>query len=153
MKPATIKHVHSSGGVIFRRTGSTYEVALIATKQHTVWTLPKGLIDKGEQPETTAVREIGEETGLSGRVVDALGERSYWFYLKEDNVKCRKRVSYFLLEFVGGDIEKYGWEVDEARWFEISEAIKTVSYKSDREMLLKAREMLLKAGQQSSDSP
>src|SRR5512139_2504045 len=149
MRPATIKHLHSSGGVIFRKAGSTYEVALIATKQHTVWTLPKGLIDKGEMPETTAVREIVEETGLTGRVIEALGEKSYWFYLKDDNVKCRKRVSYFLLEYMSGDIDKYGWEVDEARWFEIREAINTVSYRSDREILEKAGQTLLKKGQLS----
>ncbi len=140
MKPATIKHLHSSGGVIYRRSGETIEVALIATKKGTLWTLPKGLIDKGENPSETAVREIVEETGLTGTVVESLGERSYWFYLKEDNVKCRKTVSYFLLEYVRGDIEKYGWEVDEARWFPIDEAVKMVYYRSDRDILERARE-------------
>lgn len=142
MKPATIRHLHSSGGVVYRRSGGTFEVALIATKNGTLWTLPKGLIDKGENPAETAVREIVEETGLVGTVLESLGERSYWFYLKDDNVKCRKTVSYFLLEYAGGDIEKYGWEVDEARWFPIDEAVRTVFYRSDREILEKARERL-----------
>lgn len=142
MKPATIKHLHSSGGVIYRRSGETVEVALIATKKGSLWTLPKGLIDKGENPAETAVREIVEETGLVGAVVDSLGERSYWFYLKSDNVKCRKTVSYFLLEYVGGDIEKYGWEVDEARWFPIDEAVGKVFYRSDKDILQKARELI-----------
>lgn len=142
MKPATIKHLHSAGGVIFRKKGGKFEVALIFTKNKTVWTLPKGIIDKGEQPETSAVREIMEETGLTGRIIDTLGDKSYWFYLKDENMKCRKTVSYFLLEYISGNIEDYCWEVDEARWFDIEDAIKQVSYKSDREILEKAKEKL-----------
>ncbi len=142
MRPATIRHLHSSGGVIFRRSGESVEVALIATKKGSLWTLPKGLIDKGENPAETAVREIIEETGLVGSVVASLGERSYWFYLKDENVKCRKTVSYFLLKNVGGDIEKYGWEVDDAKWYPIDAAIAKVFYKSDREILEKAKEKL-----------
>lgn len=142
MRPATIKHLHSSGGVIYRGAVPHVEIALIATKKATVWTLPKGLIDKGENPSATAVREIGEETGLTGSIVDSLGDRSYWFYLRDENVKCRKTVSYFLLRYVSGDIEQYGWEVDDAKWFPIEEAVKLVSYKSDREILEKAKEKL-----------
>lgn len=163
MRPATIKHLHSAGGVIFRKRAinltqegarggdvispTDFDVALIATKNKTVWTLPKGIIDKGEQPETSAVREIMEETGLTGRIIDTIGDKSYWFYLKDENAKCRKTVSYFLLEYVSGNIEDYCWEVDEARWFNIEDAIKQVSYKSDREILQRAKKKLAAYGQ------
>lgn len=143
MRPATIKHLHSAGGVIFRKTGNTFEVALIAIKEKTVWTLPKGIIDKGEIPEMTAVREIEEETGLTGRIIDQLGEKSYWFYLKDENLKCKKKVSYFLLEYISGNTDRECFEVDEARWFEISDAINQASYRSDRDILEKAKEKLL----------
>ena len=142
MKPASIKHLHSAGGVIFKKEADTFEVALIAMKNKTVWTLPKGIIDKGEQPEESAVREIKEETGLTGKIIDALGDKSYWFYLKNENAKCRKTVSYFLLQYVAGNIGDYCWEVDEAKWFALDDAIKQVSYKSDREILEKAKEKL-----------
>ncbi len=142
MRPAIIKHLHSSGGIIFTKAGEVIQVALISTKNHTVWTIPKGLIDKGEKPEYTAIREIMEETGLVGRVVDKLGEKSYWFYLKEKNMKCRKTVSYFLLAYVSGNIENYGREVDEARWFALDDALKIVSYSSDRDIIEKAKAKL-----------
>ncbi|HEX8949825.1 MAG TPA: NUDIX hydrolase [Dissulfurispiraceae bacterium] len=153
MRPATLKHLHSAGGVIFRKEGTAVEVALIATKGKSVWTLPKGIIDKGEQPEVTAVREIEEETGLLGRIVEPLGEKSYWFYLKEENTKYRKTVNYFLLEYASGSIANSCWEVDETGWFPLDEAIGKVSYKTDREMLEKAKERLGSAGEPDGKSP
>lgn len=149
MKPATIKALKSAGGVVFRRTGSGIEVALIATKGKSVWTLPKGLIDPGEQPEQTAVREIREETGLIGRILAPLGEKSFWFYLKSENMRCKKSVSYFLVECIGGAVEEFGPEVDDARWFPLDEALSMVSYRSDLDLIGKAKDMIEDNGKDS----
>lgn len=145
-KPALIKTLKSAGGVVFRCTAGVVEVALIATRKHSVWTLPKGLIDPGETPEEAAVREIREETGLIGTIIAPLGEKSFWFYLKSNNVRCKKSVSYFLVEQTGGDIAQFGPEVDEARWFGIEDAITTVSYRGDIELIRKSRELLQNHG-------
>jgi 8-oxo-dGTP diphosphatase len=142
MKPASIKYLYSSGGVIFRKSADHFDVGLIATKNRTVWTLPKGIIDKDESPEMAAVREIQEETGLTGSIVDKLGEKSYWFYLKDENAKFKKTVTYFLLEHVSGETNNFSWEVDEAGWFPLDEAINMLHYKSDKEILIKAAEKL-----------
>src|SRR5208283_5945950 len=124
MKPAVMKYLSSAGGVIFRSTATDFETALIATKGETVWTLPKGIIDKGEQPEEAAIREIREETGLTGKIVSPLDTKSYWFYLKNENTKYRKTVVYFLVEYVDGTIGNACPEVDDAQWFPLDDALK-----------------------------
>lgn len=145
IKPASIRTQVSSGGVIFRGGDKKEpEIALVAVKDGKTWTLPKGLVEKGEDESETAVREVREETGLSGRIIKRIGEISYWYYIKEDNAKCRKTVHFFLLEFMSGKISDHNWEVDDAQWFPIDEALNKLTYKGDREIVSKAKEMLLK---------
>ena len=142
MKPATLKNQVSSGGVIFKRHNNVLEIAMVAIKGGNVWCLPKGLIDKGEIPEKTALREVSEETGLQGRIIEKLGEITYWYYIKEANAKCRKTVHFFLMEYESGDIANHDWEVDKVSWFLIDEALKQAKYKGEKEMIKKAKDRL-----------
>lgn len=143
MKPATIQYLKSSGGLIFKKKNKLIEIALIAIKNGNIWTIPKGLIDKGETAEEAAIREIAEETGLHGEIIKYIGEKSYWFYMKDTNIKCKKTVVYYLLKYLNGEVKDHSWEVDEAKWFNIDEAILKASYKSDKEIIKKAKDYLL----------
>ncbi len=142
MKPATIKRQVSSGGVILRKSNDVVEIALVAVKGGNVWCLPKGIVDRGESTEETAVREVQEETGLKGRVIDKIGEISYWYYIKGENARCRKTVHFYLMEYLSGTTDEHDVEVDDASWFSIDDALNKISYKGDREMIEKAKEMI-----------
>ncbi len=143
-RPASIKTQVSSGGVIFRDANdSDMEIALVSVKEGKVWSLPKGLVEKGEEASETAVREVREETGLSGKIIKKLGDITYWYFIKEDNAKCRKTVHFYLLQYVSGSTADHNWEVDKAEWFPINEALKKLSYKGDKEIVRKAKESLL----------
>jgi len=142
IRPAALTKQTSAGGVIFRRYDGGFEIALISVRGGTAWCLPKGLVDKGETPEMTAVREVREETGLNGRVVDRLGEISYWYYIREENMKCRKTVSFYLMEYLSGDTAGHDLEVDSAEWLTVDAALKKVSYKGDRSIIEKAQALL-----------
>jgi 8-oxo-dGTP diphosphatase len=133
----------SSGGVIFRKNDASIEIALVAVKDGKVWCLPKGIVDKGEKPDETAVREVSEETGLKGSIIEKLGEINYWYYIKEEEARCRKTVHFYLLKCEGGDISKHDWEVDKAAWFQIDDALKIASHKNEKEIIEKARERLV----------
>lgn len=139
MKPASLIRQISSGGVIYRKTDGNTEVALVSVRGGKFWCLPKGLVDKGETPEMTAVREVREESGLSGRIVDKLGDITYWYYIAGENSKCRKTVHFYLMEYISGCTSQHDFEVDDAEWFPIGTALRKISFKGDRNILEKAR--------------
>ena len=143
-RPAAIKKQTSSGGVIFRNSRKGIEAALIAVKNKTVWCLPKGAIDKNEDFQTAAVREVREETGLSGEIIDKIGKISYWYFIKDKNVKFNKTVYFYLMEYKSGSTDAHDQEVDDAQWFPIEEAIGKLAYKGEKEILQKARQMIEK---------
>lgn len=130
----------SAGGVIYQDRQGEMWVVLISTREGSVWGLPKGLIEKGEKPLEAAVREVREESGLHGGPVADLGYIEYWYRDSETKVLYHKFAHYYLLRWLGGDVADQGWEVDEARWFPIDEAMDTISYENERKVLLKARE-------------
>jgi len=142
MRPASLKKQTSAGGVIYKKNDSSIQIALISVRNGQAWCLPKGIVDKGETTEVTAVREVREETGLNGRIIDALGEINYWYFVKEENIKCRKKVYFYLMEYVSGDTDDHDFEVDEAGWFPLEIALEKVSYKGDRMVIEKAIEKL-----------
>ena len=142
MRPASLKKQTSAGGVIYKKNDSSIQIALISVRNGQAWCLPKGIVDKGETTEETAVREVREETGLNGRIIDALGEINYWYFVKEENIKCRKKVYFYLMEYVSGDTADHDFEVDEAGWFPLEIALEKVSYKGDRMVIEKAIEKL-----------
>lgn len=140
------KNQVSAGGVIYRRRGDTIEVALTGHKRdgNWIWTLAKGLVEATEDPETTALREVREETGLQGRILEKLGESTYWFFSRTDNARIHKTVHFYLLECVGGSTEDHDWEADEVRWFPAQEARAALTYEGERDILATA-EATLKA--------
>jgi 8-oxo-dGTP pyrophosphatase MutT (NUDIX family) len=142
MRPASLKKLISSGGVIYRKSGSNVEVALVSVRGGRFWCLPKGLVDKGETPEVTAVREVREESGLSGKILEKLGDITYWYYIQGENIKCRKTVHFYLMEYVSGNTSQHDFEVDDAEWFPLETALQKISFKGDKKILGLAEEKL-----------
>ena len=131
------QRVISSGGVIFRTVNSQFEVALISRGK--IWCLPKGLIEMGETAEETALREVKEETGLEGEIVNRIGEISYVFFKRK---RYFKMVHFYLIRHIGGSISNHDFEADRVKWFPISEALKILTYPNERKILKKAEKIL-----------
>jgi len=137
----------SAGGVLVKRIGGRAMLAAIRPqgKPEGTWALPKGNIDPGERPDETAVREVLEETGVAGRLVEKLGDVKYT-YTRRGGVRVFKIVSFYLLRAGRGRLgaieERMRVEVAEARWLPLDEAPRLLAYGGEREIAAKARERL-----------
>ena len=133
----------SAGGVVYRRGGDDIEVVLASRRTRRgdlAWGLAKGGIEPGESREDAAVREVREETGLDATIEADLGDTKY-IYVWED-VRIRKRVHFFLMRHVGGDVDDRDDEMEEIRWFPLERALKRAAYRGEREVLARAAELL-----------
>jgi 8-oxo-dGTP pyrophosphatase MutT (NUDIX family) len=101
-----------------------------------VLALPKGHLDDGETPIQAATREVREETGMLVEPVRELGEVRYWYV--RDRRRVAKSVHFFLFRLLGGDLADHDDEVLEARWMELAEARKALSYAGERDMVGRA---------------
>jgi 8-oxo-dGTP pyrophosphatase MutT (NUDIX family) len=136
----------SAGGVAFRQEGGRVEVVLISVGEDRRWQLPKGLVNRGETPEQAALREVREEAGIETELVDFLDKIEYWYFAKRggSRVRFHKFVHFFLLRYLSGDVNDHDQEVNEARWLEIDQAIETLTFEDEQELVRKARETLKK---------
>jgi 8-oxo-dGTP pyrophosphatase MutT (NUDIX family) len=127
----------SAGGVVVR-DGEV--VVIVPTRRaangQKVLALPKGHVDPGETPAQAAQREVREEAGVEAELVGQLGEVRYWY--QRDGRRIPKLVSFFLFDYVSGDVADHDHEVEEARWLPIDDARRELTYKGEREMVERA---------------
>ena len=132
----------SAGGVLVRRLRGRWWLAAIRPngKPDGVWALPKVLIDAGESGAATAVREVAEETGLAGALIEKLGDVRYVY--SRGGERIFKVVSFYLLRYRSGRIGALPpgmeLEVAEARWLPLDEAPRLLAYGGERQMAEKA---------------
>ena len=152
----------SAGGVVVRKTGTGFEVAVIeprreggtsnsakrkSGKQGQVLALPKGIVDPGEQAAQTAVREVLEETGVKAVIISKLADIKY-VYVRSwgDKQRVFKIVSFFLLRYESGEIDsvtrEMRIEVKQALWIPLEGAERRLSYRGERDVVRKAQEWL-----------
>jgi 8-oxo-dGTP pyrophosphatase MutT (NUDIX family) len=161
----------SAGGVVLRRMSGAWHIAVIEPQKEasetvreevsaegdakkrrpasvkTVLALPKGLIDAGENPAETALREVREETGVTATLIRKLGDTKY-VYVRSwgDRQRVFKVVSFYLLRYQSGRIDdvtpEMRVEVRRALWLPLEEAAKKLAYGGERQVARKAQEYL-----------
>lgn len=129
---------------MYRRHEGRIQVALIRVRGR--WRLPKGQVEEGEGLKEAALREVREETGLEGRVVAKLGDIAYWYTIRSkrgETLRIFKRVYFYLIRYLRGDVSRHDEEVDEAAWVPIEEAVDRLAYPTEKETTRKATALLL----------
>jgi 8-oxo-dGTP pyrophosphatase MutT (NUDIX family) len=135
----------SAGGVV---VNADREVVVIVPMRRAadgsrVLALPKGHPDGIETPRQAALREVREEAGVEAEVVDSLGEVRYWY--QRSGKRIAKVVEFFLLKYVSGDVDDHDHEVEHARWVPATEAVRTLTYAGERDMVREALSRLERA--------
>ena len=104
------------------------------------WSLPKGHVELGETTEQAAVREVAEETGISGRITARLGSVEYTF--TADGRRIHKRVHHFLMEAVAGELSDADIEVTEVAWVPMDQMPVRLAYAGERRLAERAAQLL-----------
>jgi 8-oxo-dGTP pyrophosphatase MutT (NUDIX family) len=93
----------------------------------------------------TAVREVKEEGGVETERLALIETIEYWYRSVKNGkpVRFHKFVHFYLLEYKGGDVLNHDHEVEESRWVSFEEAVEMLAFKSECEVVEKAREMIV----------
>lgn len=155
----------SAGGVVLHPSPEGWEIAVIEpqkeppaafpviiakkTSQKMLLALPKGLVDPGETPEQTAIREVFEETGIAASPIAKLGDIKY-AYVRAwgDKQRVFKIVSFYLLRYDSGRIDEIAAEmrieVKRALWIPLADSVRKLAYRGEKDIVRKAQEYLEK---------
>ncbi len=124
----------SAGGLPVRcREDGSVEAFVIKPAGKESYALPKGLIERGETPEETAVREVAEETGMVGDVLDLLGRVNYFYKHPVSGMRIYKEVFYFLLQ-VREATGRHDEEVERVIPVSIDQLPSILTYDSERKI-------------------
>jgi predicted NUDIX family NTP pyrophosphohydrolase len=111
--------IESAGTLLYRRGGGKLEVLIVHPwgpyNRRAPWSIPKGRINPGEDPEVAARRETQEETGVNAGPLHSIGS--------VDLARSRKRIhGYAGPAPEGAEPRSDQKEVDEAKFVAIDRA-------------------------------
>ena len=132
-----IEREFSAGGVVVRNMRGRPYMAAVRVKNGTVLALPKGHIDPGESAAEAAAREVREETGVVGTLIEKIDDIRYWYV--RDGQRVLKVVSFFLFSYRSGSVKDHDHEVVSAEWVPLAEAPTLLSYRGEKEVAAAAQ--------------
>jgi ADP-ribose pyrophosphatase YjhB (NUDIX family) len=136
----TVEETSAGGLIVDVKRDAAALIARHDRRGRLVWSLPKGHIEAGETAAQAAVREIAEETGIHGRILDELGTIAFWFVAEERRV--HKTVHHFLLVATGGTLSDDDPEVVETAWVALDDLQDRLEYPDERDLVRSVRRML-----------
>lgn len=133
----------TAGGIVFRMTPDQKDIEILLIQDSkNRWTIPKGHIEPGETAKQTAVREIGEESGLKHvDVLTWLGKIHFKYRRMEKLVLMTTQV--YLVQSLDKNEHptKEKW-MNGIRWFGFSEALDAIEYADIEKLMLIAKKRI-----------
>lgn len=120
--------IEQAGAVTFRIFESGIKFLLVRSKKEPSKRIfPKGHVEFGETLEETSLRELKEESGVTGEIV------TYLDTVEFSKVKKKYRVSYFLYKF--NAVVGTGEAGREPHWYDYETAMDLIVFPSSRYLL------------------
>jgi 8-oxo-dGTP pyrophosphatase MutT (NUDIX family) len=133
--------IRAVGAVALRKAADRRLEVLVIRKRGGMWTLPKGRVKRGEDDDAALLRELREETGLGGVVIEAVSQSDY-HVLKAGRLK-HKTVVYYIVQADPGEPRPGAQEgIEQACWMSIPRALKRIGRPRVRAVLRSALTMV-----------
>ena len=116
----------SAGGLLESGDGAELVIALIHRSRYSDWSLPKGHPEAGETLEMAALREVDEETGCTGEIIELVRPIAY---LANGQPKI---VVFFRMRLVKRGEFKPSEEVSRVEWLSPADALARLTYADER---------------------
>jgi 8-oxo-dGTP pyrophosphatase MutT (NUDIX family) len=133
----------SAGGVVYRKQDNQLLIQMIQDRYGKI-TLAKGKMEPGETVEQTALREVWEETGITGSIKEPIEIIKYQ-YSKSNSGVIDKEVHYYLIEAASGELQAQTEEIRGVEWLNPMDAWKQqkhAGYDNNDNVLRKALDKL-----------
>jgi 8-oxo-dGTP pyrophosphatase MutT (NUDIX family) len=132
----------AAGCVVYRYDAAGAPLVLLIHDKYGRWTLPKGHLEDGESEQVAAVREVLEETGLSGQL-GAQITRIVYSVRSKRGLDRIKQVAFFLMRADSSEARPQTQEgICLAEWIKPEEALTRIGYAQVRDVLARALPML-----------
>jgi len=136
----TVDETSAGGLVVDHELSIAAVIGRLDRRGRLLWSLPKGHVEPGETAEQAAIREVEEETGISGEILASLGTIDFWFIA--DGRRVHKTVHHFLLRAVGGELSDADIEVTEVAWVPLPQITEQLAYPDERGLVDAAGRLL-----------
>lgn len=134
----------SAGGVVYRFVDGQ-PLFLLIRDSYANWGFPKGHLERDEAPETAAMREVEEETGLTAVESRGAIETIDWYFRFRGRL-IHKVCHFYLMESASGRTSPQEAEgITECQWVTFEDATRMISYANARQVLKRAREIVAHA--------
>lgn len=133
----------TSGGIVFRLTPDQKDIEILLIQDSkNRWTIPKGHIEHGETAKQTAIREIGEESGLTHiQVLTWLG-KIHFKYRRLDKLVLMTTQIYLVRSLDDTEIPTKEKWMNGIKWFKFSDALDAIEYEDIEKLMLIAKQKI-----------
>ena len=90
------------------------------------------------------MREVREEAGITCEIVEKIDSVDYWYVDRwgKEPARIHKYVHFYLMKYISGEVTDHDDEVVDVRWSDIEEAIDTLAFNDEKNMVKKANDIL-----------